>query len=209
MPVKSRTLELSVDNRKERLVLPINPQEVAIDTASLNQHVQLLTVGEANLLGPRGLASTSLSGFFPAQGSPVGRYADRSPQSYVSTLTRWRDARKPVRLIISDMGVNLAMAIEGLQFAYREGSRDISYSIQLAEYRQLNVPTVKVAVKTKRPAVKVVSRTYTVRTGDCLWTIAKRYYGNGAKYTKIYNANRDKIRNPNLIYTGPRLVIPA
>lgn len=62
------------------------------------------------------------------------------------------------------MGVNLAMAIEGLQFAYREGSRDISYSIQLAEYRQLNVPTVKVAVKTKRPAVKVVSRTYTVRT---------------------------------------------
>ena len=29
MPVKSRTIELSVDNRKERLVLPINPQEVS------------------------------------------------------------------------------------------------------------------------------------------------------------------------------------
>ena len=92
MPVKSRTVELSVDNRKERLVLPINPAEIAIDTATLNQHVQLLAVGEANLLGPRGLSATTLSGFFPAQGSPVGRYADRSPQSYVSTLTRWRDA---------------------------------------------------------------------------------------------------------------------
>ena len=148
MPIKSRTIELSIDNRKERLVLPVNPQEIAIDTASLNQHVQLLTVGEANLLGPRGLASTSLSGFFPAQGSPFYRFADRSPQSYVSTLKRWRDACKPVRLIISDMGVNLAMAIESLQFTYREGSRDISYSIQLAEYRQLNVPTVKVAVTT-------------------------------------------------------------
>ena len=49
MPVKSRTVELSVDNRKERLVLPINPAEIAIDTATLNQHVQLLAVGEANL----------------------------------------------------------------------------------------------------------------------------------------------------------------
>ena len=124
MPVKSRTIELSVDNRKERLVLPINPQEVAIDTASLNQHVQLLTVGEANLLGPRGLASTSLSGFFPAQGSPVGRYADRSPQSYVSTLTRWRDARKPVRLIISESrACNLptvrAAGISRIPFSWR------------------------------------------------------------------------------------------
>ena len=154
MPIKSRTIELSIDNRKERLVLPVNPQEIAIDTASLNQHVQLLTVGEANLLGPRGLASTSLSGFFPAQGSPFYRFADRSPQSYVSTLKRWRDACKPVRLIISDMGVNLAMAIESLQFTYREGSRDISYSIQLAEYRQLNVPTVKVAVKPSGPPLR-------------------------------------------------------
>jgi len=209
MPVKSRTVELSIDNRKERLVLPVNPQEIAIDTASLNQHVHLLAIGEANLLGPRGLSTTPLSGFFPAQGSPLYRFADRSPQSYVNTLKRWRDACKPVRLIISDMGVNLAMAIESLQFTYREGSRDISYSIQLAEYRQLNVPTVKVAVKTKRPAVKAVSRTYTVRTGDCLWTIAKRYYGNGNKWKKIYNANRNKIKNPNLIYTGQRLVIPA
>lgn len=79
MPIKSRTIELSIDNRKERLVLPVNPQEIAIDTASLNQHVQLLTVGEANLLGPRGLASTSLSGFFPAQGSPFYRFADPEP----------------------------------------------------------------------------------------------------------------------------------
>lgn len=68
MPIKSRTIELSIDNRKERLVLPVNPQEIAIDTASLNQHVQLLTVGEANLLGPRGLASTSLSGFSRRRG---------------------------------------------------------------------------------------------------------------------------------------------
>ena len=49
---------------------------------------------------------------------------------------------------------------------------------------------------------------YTVKSGDCLWTIAKKYYGNGAQYMKIYNANKDKISNPNLIYVGQVLTIP-
>ena len=36
----------------------------------------------------------------------------------------------------------------------------------------------------------------------------KKYYGKGNQYTKIYNANRDKIKNPNLIYPGQVLTIP-
>jgi len=52
-------------------------------------------------------------------------------------------------------------------------------------------------------------KTYTVKKGDCLWTIARKFYGRGADYTKIYEANRDTIgKNPNLIYPGQTLVIP-
>ena len=50
--------------------------------------------------------------------------------------------------------------------------------------------------------------TYVVVKGDTLWAIAKKYYGSGNQYNKIYNANRDKIKNPNLIYPGQKLVIP-
>lgn len=50
--------------------------------------------------------------------------------------------------------------------------------------------------------------TYTVVKGDCLWNIAKKFYKKGALYTKIYNANKDKIKNPNLIYPGQVLIIP-
>ena len=49
---------------------------------------------------------------------------------------------------------------------------------------------------------------YTVKSGDTLWAIAKTYYGNGAQYPKIYNANTNIIKNPNLIYPGQKLVIP-
>ena len=52
------------------------------------------------------------------------------------------------------------------------------------------------------------SQTYTVKSGDCLWNIAKKFYGNGAQYTKIYNANKGIIKNPNLIYQGQVLTIP-
>jgi LysM repeat protein len=49
---------------------------------------------------------------------------------------------------------------------------------------------------------------YTVVKGDCLWNIAKKFYGKGSLYTKIYNANKDKIKNPSLIYPGQVLTIP-
>ncbi len=58
------------------------------------------------------------------------------------------------------------------------------------------------------PKAEDAKRTYTVKKGDCLWKIAKQYYGNGASWGKIYDANTGKIANPNLIYPGQIFVIP-
>ncbi|HCR67353.1 MAG TPA: hypothetical protein DIW38_12725, partial [Oceanicaulis sp.] len=41
-----------------------------------------------------------------------------------------------------------------------------------------------------------------VQPGNSLWRIARRLYGEGLQYTVIYEANRDQIRDPNLIYPG-------
>ena len=51
--------------------------------------------------------------------------------------------------------------------------------------------------------------TYTVKSGDCLWNIAKKYLGDGSRYTEIYNLNKDKIKNPNLIYPNQVLTLPS
>lgn len=49
---------------------------------------------------------------------------------------------------------------------------------------------------------------YVVRRGDTLWGIARRHYGNGEGYRRIYRANRGRIRNPNRIYVNQRIYLP-
>ena len=51
-------------------------------------------------------------------------------------------------------------------------------------------------------------RNYTVVKGDSLSKIAKHLYGDAQKWRKIYDANRDQIKNPDLIYPGQTFTIP-
>lgn len=52
-------------------------------------------------------------------------------------------------------------------------------------------------------------RTYTVVSGDSLSKIAEREYGDASKWHAIYEANRDKIDDPDLIYPGQEFTLPA
>lgn len=59
------------------------------------------------------------------------------------------------------------------------------------------------------PKPVVASHIYTVHAGDNLTLISEHFYGNASGVSKIFAANRNQISNPNLIYPGQRLVIPA
>jgi 5'-nucleotidase len=60
------------------------------------------------------------------------------------------------------------------------------------------------------PADAVVSdvETATVVQGDNLWDLARRFYGDGTRFRRIYEANAAQIRVPSLIYIGQQLVVP-
>jgi len=58
------------------------------------------------------------------------------------------------------------------------------------------------------PAGSVDTHTYVVVRGDNLSKIASGQYGDAQKWRRIYEANRDLIRDPDLIYPGQRLRIP-
>jgi len=65
---------------------------------------------------------------------------------------------------------------------------------------RLEVPFERVKAKPGEPV--------TVVRGDNLWNIARGTLGGGERYTAIYQANRNQIRDPNLIYPGQVFVIP-
>ena len=52
-------------------------------------------------------------------------------------------------------------------------------------------------------------RSYTVKSGDSLSRIAERELGDGSKWRAIYDANRDAIKDPDLIYPGQVLNLPS
>jgi nucleoid-associated protein YgaU len=67
-------------------------------------------------------------------------------------------------------------------------------------------PTARAPHPTAPPTP--VTRTYTVVSGDSLSRIAKREYGDANQWRRIYEANRNIIKNPDLIYPGQILRIP-
>jgi LysM repeat protein len=65
------------------------------------------------------------------------------------------------------------------------------------------------ALKTLLPKAPAHATTYTVQPGDCLWTIAQHFYGDGGDYLRIFDANPGIIHTPGLIKAGQVLLIPG
>lgn len=97
-----------------------------------------------------------------------------------------------------------------------------SFSMTIREIRVANsayvapATTDSTAVVTKKPTQngtqQVQSNTdkkyHIVKSGDTLWAISKAYYGDGSQFQKIFQANTDTIKNPNVLTVGQKLLIP-
>ena len=58
------------------------------------------------------------------------------------------------------------------------------------------------------PTAAPATRDYTIKSGDSLSKIAKEFYGNAGDWKKIFEANKDKIKDPNMIFPGQKIIIP-
>lgn len=146
---------------------------------------------------------------------------DKDPKDYVNRIEKWRNSGEPIRVIITSV-LNMECTIESFSYGEQDATRDIYYTLHLKEYKKPKAtpvkkkepststdnPPVTTSNRTTQPENTNSGKTYTVKSGDCLWKIAKQFYGNGAQYNKIFEANKDKISDPNLIYAGQVLTIP-
>lgn len=210
---------ITYNAEKEKLRIPVLPEKFKVSIGSNNSSVDVMELGEIVIKQARPAFQFSFDSFFPAKTFPgLSVNSLTEPLTCVEKLKKWCDGDKPVHLILTDVGVDVFCVIES--FTYYEQGGDIGtihYSLTLKEYREITARKVKIEDSTAvventetRVDNTTTPETYTVVKGDCLWNIAKKFYGSGSKYTLIYNANKDVIGdNPSLIYAGQVLTIPS
>lgn len=200
---------------------PVLPEKVVVSYGSKNDSVQVCGVGEVTILQDSSAVTIQFSSCFPKKYFSGYRVKQPpNPQKAMKQILSMKESKKPVRFSITGMKLSMYCTIESFEIQEQGGDPEtIYYTLKLKEYRSVKVRKIKVDVSTKKATISSseertdntqTGQTYTVVSGDCLWNIAKKFYGEGAKYTIIYDANREVIGgNPNLIYPGQVLTIPT
>lgn len=215
------------------VLLPIPPKKLELKISNQNKTYDLMNYSEINVLKNPGLTSIEFEVLLPNVKYPFAMYKNnfQNAKYYLGVLENLKVNKSAFQFIVirkfpngnSIFDTNIKVSIEDYTITdSTDEGFDTKVKIKLKQYREYSTKTVQVTIKQYKPPVvtrtvttnntaasKPSGQNYTVKRGDCLWNIAKKYYGNGSKYTTIYNANRDKIKNPNLIYPGQVLWIPA
>ncbi len=109
----------------------------------------------------------------------------------------------------ADLGMKTKIMAEFNSLVKTENTiNQISIPKPAAEPRVAAGPAVPPAGPKGAPAAAGGEKFHEVVKGDTLSGLAKKYYGDGGKYMKIFDANKDKLKDPDKIQVGQKLRIP-
>ena len=221
------------------LTFPITPGKLTIKVGSNNKVVTLISEGDINILKSPSLIEVEFEARFPMRKYPYSREISDF-QTYFDKFKELKEKKKSFRFIVArrtpkgtgTWDTNLLVALEELEINEdADEGDDVLVTFKLKQYKEYGIkthpnstkPTTTSTSKTTRPTENksTTSKSYTVKSGDCLWNIAKSFYGNGSQWKKIYDANKSAIEadakkhgkqsssNGHWIWPGLKLVIPA
>lgn len=226
--------------------LPFAPSKLKVTIGSNNQTVDLINGGEINILKNPKLTEIEFDCELPRGRQYAFANTLVSSKTYTDYFEKLMLNRTPTKLVITrpnpflkgSTGIGgtikdfestvLDVSLEGYSLEEdAENAYDIKVSLKFKEY--ISYGTVKkkfvpdgngVTVSNTTKPVKT-SKTYVVKSGDCLWNISRKFYGSSNKWKTIYNANKAIIEetakkygkksssNGHWIYPGTVLVIPS
>ena len=215
--------EIWFKTKDKAIRLPVIPSEFERVIEAGYDTNAIIGLGDVAVLTSNGLAQLSLSSFFPNNEYSFNEYSNvPKPYDMVRYFKEWKNKGTVVRVILTGTDINQEMYVTNFSYGERDGTGDVYYNMDLLEYRPIIVPTITEnnsnnTQNTNRPTdtnnkndSSNKQKTHKVVKGDCLYDIAKKYYGNGNSYPKIKEANKSKypsLAKSNVIYVNWELII--
>ena len=211
-------LYLKQDGRQ--ILLPVTPAEIEMKTGNRNKAVYILNFGEMNLAKKPGLQEIRFTALLPGRRYSFVQTEDgfHEPEYFLNCFKEYKAAAKPVQLILFRRLAdgtqlfcgNMDVLLEDYTVTEKGGEQG-DFWVEMCWKEWKTAKSIRYSVKGqnggnvlveqgKERQAKTPAVTYTVKKGDCLWNIAKKQLGDGAKYKEI--AQKNGISDPNRIYPG-------
>lgn len=215
--------------------VPVIPEKITMKINGNNKTVNLINNGEVNIIKPAGLTDIEFDLLIPNVKYPFvphGPGGFKSAYYHLGQIERFKNKKKPFSFIVYREMPNgkklfsTSMLVTLEDYTMKEDVKegfDVVVSVNLKQYVSYGVKKVKLkknkdgTVSIKQQVTRanttgklklLVPTTHKVTENDTIWSLAKYYYGDGLKYSPIWHANRDKLKNPEDLILGSILIIP-
>lgn len=192
------------------VLLPVTPEAMKVKITNKNKTVTLINDGEVNILKRAGLSEISFTALLPSVKYPFSQYQNgfQGANYYLSKFESLKTGLKPFKfqVIRGDGSFDTTFTVSLEEYTIDEDAdkygRDVFVTITLLQYQQYVTKTITFQSQgaatvndTRDTSTKKAEVTYTVKSGDSLWAIARTKLGRGSRYPEIYNLNKDVIES--------------
>jgi len=216
------------NDESSNFILPVAPESFQTKVGNKNKTIELVSLGEFNILKKIGLREFSFKILLPRSnilsGLPETEFHE--PIFYLNRFREIKVAAKPIRLkitrLLPDGSIifpgNVLVSFEDYNVEENAGEEgDYWVELKLKEYRSVEAVITgltgetdsngnSMATQEAQRTTKESAKNYTVQSGDSLWKIAKKELNDGSRYKEIAELNN--IQDPNRLAVGTVLKLP-
>lgn len=174
----------------QAVMLPVNPEELTLSIKGSNKSVEVIKIGEVNILRERKLKTLDIKCFFPVDEYPPyvltkGKF--ENPQFYIDFFNNIIQQKKPVLFTVNDTDISFYVSIEDFNYSRTFGTEDVYYNLSLKEYKNYGAERANIVEEETGEIVATVEEPETrVKTG---FAIGDEVVVNGKYYYSSYGDN--------------------